>query len=64
MSAEELRARIDNSVDLLQMITEDVEEKFVRTNLGAGIMEHGTMIASSLMVLSAYLWALSEEAGR
>ena len=64
MSAEELRTRIDNSVDLLQMITEDVEEKFVRPKLGGGIMEHGTMIASSLMVLSAYLRTLSEEAGQ
>lgn len=63
MSAEELRTRIDNSLDLLQMITEDVEEKFIRPKLGAGIMERGTMIASSLMVLSTYLRQISEEAG-
>ena len=62
MSTEYLKVQIDKAVDLVQVISEDVEDNFIGTELGRMVEARAAMTVSLLDVLTTYLKSIYEEA--
>lgn len=61
MNAEHIKISIDTAVDLLQLITEDVEINFLESDLGRAITARASIMVSGLNILADYLRGLSKE---
>ncbi len=61
MSREDIKVHIGNALDLIQLITEDVEDNFVTANVDNDVKARTTMTISSLYILSDYLRSVPEE---
>jgi len=55
MSPEEIKVHIENALDLIQLITEDVEDNFIGGGTDNDVKARATMTVSALYVLSDYL---------
>lgn len=62
MSTEHLKVQIDRAVDLVQVISEDVEDNFIGTELGSMVEARAAVTVSLLDVLTTYLKSIYEEA--
>ena len=62
MSTEYLKVQIDRAVDLVQVISEDVEDNFIGTELGRMVEARAAMTVYLLDVLTTYLKSIYEEA--
>lgn len=62
MSTEDIRVHINNTLDMLQLISEDVEDNFVTANVDNATKVRGTMTLSALYILSDYLQSIREGA--
>lgn len=60
MDAEYLKIHIANALDLLQVITEDVEENIMRPQCTAYMSSRASMVVSNLTVLYTYLKGVCE----
>lgn len=60
MNREHIRAHIGNALDLLQIITEDVEENFLGADVDNAVKARATMTISALYILSDYLREVKE----
>lgn len=61
MSSEHIKVQINNALDMLQIITEDMEENFIESHIDNAITARANLTVSSLSVLSAYLRHICEE---
>ncbi len=61
LRSEHIRVHIENALDLLQLITEDVEANLVTANADSVVKARATMTISALYVLSDYLRDICEE---
>ncbi len=61
MSQEDIKVHINNALDMLQMITEDVEDNFVTADVDNGVKARATMTISTLYILSDYLRNICKE---
>lgn len=64
MEAECLKIRLNSAIDLLQMISEDIEDNFVGFRENRLVSSRGAVIVSSLSVVSAYLESICSEAAK
>lgn len=55
MNPEHVKVTINNALDLLQLITEDLEENFITGNMDNAAKARATMTLSALYILSDYL---------
>lgn len=55
MSAEHMKVNIENALDLLQVITEDVEDNFISSTDDNAVKARAMITVSSLYVLSDFL---------
>lgn len=62
MSKEDLKVQIGKAIDLIQVISEDVEDNFIGTDLGSLAEARATVTVSLLDVLGTYLKNIYEEA--
>lgn len=62
MSTEYLKVQIDKAIDFVQVISEDVTDNFIGTELGRMVEARATMTVSLLDVLTTYLKSIYEEA--
>ncbi len=61
MNPEHIKVHISNALDMLQLITEDVEANFVTANVDNDAKARATMTISALYILSDYLRSVCEE---
>lgn len=61
MTQEYVKAHIDNALDLLQIITEDLEENFIGAATDNAVKARASMTVSALYILGDYLRNLREE---
>ncbi len=54
------KAEINNALDMLQIITEDVEANFIEPHINNTITARANLTLSSLSVVSAYLRHICE----
>ena len=62
MNQEHVKAQINQALDLLQLITEDLEENFFGTGLGNAVKARASMTVSALYILGDYLRNIRKEA--
>ena len=62
MNAEHVKAHIENALDLLQLITEDVEGNFIAACTDNAVKARASMTISALYVLGDYLRNFQKEA--
>lgn len=62
MSAEHMKVSIQSATDLLQIITEDLEENFIRAVDDNDIKARASMTLSSLYILSDFLTSIAKSA--
>lgn len=62
MTSEHVKTNIGNALDLLQIITEDLEENFFGTGLGNAMEARASMTVSALYILGDYLRNIQKEA--
>lgn len=55
MSVEHMKVNIENALDLLQVITEDVEDNFISSTDDNAVKARAMITVSSLYVLSDFL---------
>lgn len=55
MNPEHIKSQIGSAIDLLQLITEDVESEFVSDHVDGAVRARATLIVSSLDILDSYL---------
>lgn len=55
MNPEHIKSQIGSAIDLLQLITEDVESEFVSAHVDGAVRARATLIVSSLAILDSYL---------
>ena len=55
MTPEHIKVHIGNALDLIQLITEDVEDNFIGGNTDNAVKASATVTVSALYVLSDYL---------
>lgn len=63
MNPEHIKSQIGSALDLLQLITEDVENEFISAHVDGAVRARATLIVSSLAILDSYLHQVCEEAG-
>lgn len=61
MTSEHIKASIGNALDLLQIITEDLEENFIGTGLDNAVKSRASMTVSALYILGDYLRGIGKE---
>jgi len=61
MNPEHIKVHIGNALDLIQLITEDMEDNFVTANVDNDVKARATMTISALYVLSDYLRSIQME---
>lgn len=62
MTPEHIKASIGNALDLLQLITEDVEENFIGAAADNDVKARASMTVSALYILGDYLRNIQKEA--
>lgn len=62
MTPEHIKAHIENALDLLQIITEDLEGNFIGTGLDNAVKARASMTVSALYILGDYLRNIQKEA--
>lgn len=62
MTSEHIKASIGNALDLLQLITEDVEENFIGAAADNAVKARASMTVSALYILGDYLRNIQKEA--
>lgn len=62
MNPEHVKSQINNALDLLQLITEDLEENFIGAATDNAVKARATMTISALYILSDYLRNVQKEA--
>ncbi len=60
MSRKDIKVHIGNALDLIQLITEDVEDNFVTANVDNDVKARATMTISALYILSDHLRNIRE----
>ena len=60
MTPEHIKVHIGNALDLIQLITEDVEDNFIGGNTDNAVKARATVTVSALYVLSDYLRSVRE----
>jgi len=60
MSPDDIKVHINNALDMLQMITEDMEDNFVTANIDNDVKARATMTISALYILGDYLRSVRE----
>lgn len=63
MSSEHIKVHIENALDLIEMISDDVEDNFIGTQVDGAVKARATMTVSTLAILSSYLRQVCEEVG-
>lgn len=65
MSSEHIKVHIENALDLIEMISDDVEDNFIGTQVdgAVAVKARATMTVSTLAILSSYLRQVCEEVG-
>lgn len=61
MNEEHIRTRIETALDLIQLITEGVENDFYSDGVDGAIKARASITVSSLYVLSDFLRGICEE---
>ena len=61
MNQEHVKAQINQALDLLQLITEDLEENFFGTGLDNAVKARASMTVSALYILGDYLRNIQKE---
>ena len=61
MTPEHIKANIGNALDLLQLITEDVEENFIAAGTDNAVKARATMTISALYILGDYLRTIQKD---
>lgn len=62
MNAEHVKAHIENALDLLQLITEDVEGNFIAAGTDNAVKARASVTVSALYILGDYLRNIQKEA--
>lgn len=62
MTPEHIKANIGNALDLLQIITEDLEENFIGAGIDNAVKARASMTVSALYILGDYLRNIRREA--
>lgn len=55
MNPEHIKVQINNALDLLQLVTEDLEDNFISGNTDNAMKARATLTISALYILSDYL---------
>ncbi|WP_297300978.1 hypothetical protein [uncultured Oscillibacter sp.] len=63
MNQEHVRVQINQALDLLQLITEDMEENFIGAATDNDVKAKAGMSISALYILSDYLRSIGKEGG-
>ena len=63
MNQEHVRVQINQALDLLQLITEDMEENFIGAATDNDVRAKAGMSISALYILSDYLRSIGKEGG-
>lgn len=63
MNQEHVRVQINQALDLLQLITEDMEENFIGAATDNDVKAKAEMSISALYILSDYLRSIGKEGG-
>lgn len=61
MTREHIKANIGNALDLLQIITEDMEENFIAACTDNAVKARASMTVSALYILGDYLRGIGKE---
>ena len=61
MTLEDIRGYLDTALDLLQLITEGVEENFIAAGTDNAAKARATITVSSLHILGDYLRNIGKE---
>lgn len=61
MNAEHVKAHLEPALDLLQLITEDIEENFIGADLPNVVKARASITVSSLHILGDYLKGIGKE---
>jgi len=61
MSSEQIKVHIENALDLIQIITEDIEDNFVASDIDNAVKARATMTISALYILGDYLRSVKTE---
>ena len=61
MTSEHIKSSIGNALDLLQIITKDVEENFIGAATDNDVKARAAMTVSALYILSDYLRNIGRE---
>ena len=64
MSPECVRAQISQAMDLLQLITEDMEENFIGAATDNDVKARATMSVNALHILGDYLRSIGKGGGK
>lgn len=62
MTPEHIKVNIGKALDLLQLITEDVEETFIGASTDNAVKARASMTVSDLYILDDYLRNIQKEA--
>jgi len=62
MTSEYIKIHVENALDLIQIITEDIEANLVASNTDNAAKTRATMTISALYILGDYLRSIKEEA--
>ena len=63
MSPEHIKVHIENALDLIELISDDVEENFIGTQVDGAVKARAAMTVSTLAILSSYLRQVCKEVG-
>ena len=64
MSPEHVRAQINQALDLLQLITEDLEENLIGAATDNDVKARASMSVSALYILDDYLRSIGKGGGK
>jgi len=61
MNPEHIKVHIENALDLIQIITEDIEDNLVTSDVDGAVKTRATMSVSALYILGDYLRSVKTE---
>lgn len=61
MTKEDIRGHLEPALDLLQLITEDLEENFIGAAADNDVKARASMTVSALYILGDYLKGIGKE---
>jgi len=61
MTPEYIKIHIENALDLIQIITEDIEDNLVTSDVDGAVKARATMTISALYILGDYLRSVKAE---